>query len=150
MHTVYGVHHILVQFLFNDKIVFFLRSDSKMARQGIPYLYTPPDNDNDLASIYREKYLCRSTGIQHHMPRDRGAVSLTSTLGNKQRDLGPGCRICGEPAPVFRAGDPGAHSETITRRGEGLCGSPGVQGRHFSTLLKQTNKTHTSWTHWRV
>lgn len=79
-----------------------------MARQGIPYLYTPPDNDNDLASIYREKYLCRSTGIQHHMPRDRGAVSLTSTLGNKQRDLGPGCRICGEPAPVFRAGDPGA------------------------------------------
>ena len=56
-----------------------------------PFLYTPPNN---LASIWGQKSLCGSRGIQHCVPRDLVGIGPTYALGNRQTDLDPGCRLC--------------------------------------------------------
>ena len=47
----------------------------------------PPPNNNDSAMTHEQKCLCWSCGIQHHMPRDLGAVSPTCVLGDRHRLL---------------------------------------------------------------
>lgn len=47
-------------------------------------------NNKNSASIRKQKCLCGSCGIQHHMPRDLGGVLPTCALGNRQTDLSTG------------------------------------------------------------
>ena len=64
---------------------------SKIAKQDVLRSYSTLNNNN-LASIHKQKCLYGGCGIQHHMPRDSGKGSPTCALGNSHTDLSLNCR----------------------------------------------------------
>lgn len=57
----------------------------------------PRLHNNNSWSIHRQRCLCGSCGIQHHMSRDPGTASPTHAPGDRQADLGPRCSPCWGP-----------------------------------------------------
>ena len=57
----------------------------------VPYSSPTRLHNNNSWSIQRQRCLCGSCGIQHHMSRDPGTASPTHASGDGQADLGPRC-----------------------------------------------------------
>lgn len=99
--------------------------------------------NNNLVFNYGQKCLCGSCGIQHHVPRDPGGVSLTCALGNRHTDLGSSCGLCSGLWTVSLLGtvwEPPKNTVLDnTHRWKSLCRSPGLQRRRFNIAVGTKN-----------
>ena len=104
---------------------------------------------DNVAFTHRQKCLCGSRGVPHHMPRDPGKVLACLPLcawGNRLADLGP--EVAHEPAPTTLSHGLGAPREHCLRqwwphaihRWQSAHGSPSFQQRSSSTALKGKKK----------
>lgn len=105
-------------------------------------------NDDNSASVHRQKCLCGNRGIQHHTPRDPEGVLPTHASGSRHTDLGPSCRPCSGLWTISSPFWPWLRSpwrilSEDNHGWEDLCRSLGFQQRSSSTSLekKKQNKT---------
>lgn len=67
--------------------------------QKMSLIFVPPQQQK--FRIHEQRCLWGHCGIQHHLLRDQGEVSLTSASGNRQTDLGPSCESCSSTRTGF-------------------------------------------------